>query len=74
MAVAFCVTDKAVCSDQACSQGLAFEKLMVPGGTDCIMGNAEQFSNLLLIVDCVPDSGLGTSSQAALLSVGLTAV
>lgn len=74
MAFASRVTDTVVYLNQACSQGLALEKLMVPGETDCIMGMQSNSVTLLLIVDCVPNSGLGTFSQAALLPVGVTTV
>lgn len=47
---------------------------MVPGGNRLHHGNAEQFSNLLLIAARVPDPGLGTFSQAAVLPVELPAV
>lgn len=67
------VTDTAVCLTSACSQGPAVEKLMVPGGTGCIM-RMQSTSNLLLIADSVPDSGPGTFSWAAMLPMGLTAV
>lgn len=70
MAVTSHVTDTAVCLVQACSQGPALEKLVVPGGAGCTMRMQKQFSYLLLIADCVPDPGVGTFSPGCLASFG----